>query len=63
MYEYQVLNSNNRSVNQKFHGNRNFYNYNKGDYNIKSLSKNNENYGSKVNQEIEKVITKKFCWG
>jgi len=61
MYEYQVLYSKNRSVNQEFHGNRDFYNYNKGVCNIKSLSKNNENYGSKVSQEIEKVIERNFA--
>ena len=61
MNEYQVLYAKNRSVNQEFHGNRDFYNYNKGVCNIKSLSKNNENNNLNISEQIEMVIERNFA--
>ena len=59
--EYKILYSNNRSVNEEFHGNRDFYNYNKGVCNIKSLSKNMENNNDvDISMQIEKVIERNF---
>ena len=60
MNEFKVLYSNNRSVNHEFHGNRDFYNYNKGVYSIKSISKNIENNDNNIGQQIEKVIERNF---
>ena len=58
--EYKSLYEKNRSVNQEFHGNRDFYNYIKGVCNIKSLSQNSESNNSDINQQIEKVIERNF---
>jgi len=58
--EYKTLYTNNRSVNEEFHGNRDFYNYIKGVCNIKTLSKNFENIDPDVNKQIEKVIERNF---
>ena len=60
MDEFKILYAKNRSVNQEFHGNRDFYNYNKGVYNIKSLSKNMESNDSNIGELIEKVIERNF---
>ena len=60
MSEYKILYSNNRSVNNEFHGNRDFYNYNKGVCDIKSLSKNVENNEANISEQIEKVIERNF---
>ena len=53
MEEFKDLYSKNRSVNQEFHGNRDFYNYIKGVCNIKSLDSN-------ISIQIEKVIERNF---
>jgi len=58
--EYKTLYTNNRSVNEEFHGNRDFYNYIKGVCNIKSLSKNLDNTDSDISEQIEKVIERNF---
>jgi len=58
--EYKDLYSKNRSVNEDFHGNRDFYNYIKGIFNIKSLSKNLENNSVDLSTQIEKVIERNF---
>ena len=60
MSEYKALYTKNRSVNEDFHGNRDFYNYIKGIYNIKSLSKNMESIGNDLSEKIEKVIERNF---
>ena len=60
MNEYKVLYTNNRSINEEFHGNRDFYNYIRGVCNIKSLSKNLENIDPDISQQIEKVIERNF---
>jgi len=60
MNEYKILYEKNRTINHEFHGNRDFYNYNKGICNIKSLSKNSENIDVDVNKQIEKVIERNF---
>ena len=60
MDEFKTLYAQNRSVNQEFHGNRDFYNYIRGVCNIKSLSKHLENNDSEISQQIEKVIERNF---
>jgi len=58
--EYKILYAKDRSVNEDFHGNRDFYNYIKGVYEIKSLSKNMSSNDSNISQQIEKVIERNF---
>ena len=58
--EYKILYSKNKSVNAEFHGNRDFYNYIKGVFKIKSLSKNFGSIDPNLNKEIEKVIERNF---
>ena len=60
MDEFKALYSKNRSINQEFHGNRDFYNYVKGVCNIKSISKNLDNNDSDISKQIEKVIERNF---
>ena len=59
MDEFKALYMKNRSVIQDFHGNRDFYNYNRGVCNIKSILKNSE-IDNDVSQKIEKVIERNF---
>ena len=58
--KYKILYAENRSVNEEFHGNRDFYNYIKGVCNIRSLSKNYESIDPNVGKDIEKVIERNF---
>ena len=60
MPEFKDLYLKNKSINQEFHGNRDFYNYIKGVCNIKSLSKILENNDSDISEQIEKVIERNF---
>ena len=60
MNEYKIIYAKNRRVNPEFHGNRDFYNYNKGIFSIKPPLKNLDDADNKISEEIEKVIERNF---